>query len=135
MKAKVLAVILVALAAGSVVPVASADDVSIRYETQPDEAVLYLGDLVYGRDTVSLPPGDVEVAFPPNVIADSLIVTEDGERVRVLRFRNRNAVQPRRTAHRLSGAARPGHLAVGGDRDARGGDRVPDARRGLASGL
>lgn len=92
MKAKVLAVILVALAAGSVVPVASADDVSIRYETQPDEAVLYLGDLVYGRDTVSLPPGDVEVAFPPNVIADSLIVTEDGERVRVLRFRNRNAV-------------------------------------------
>ncbi|MCZ7543782.1 MAG: DUF4139 domain-containing protein [Anaerolineae bacterium] len=67
---------------------AMADDVSVRYESTPDEAVLYLGDLVYVRDTVSLPPGDVTVTFPATVIADSLIVSEDGARVRLLRFRN-----------------------------------------------
>jgi hypothetical protein len=92
MKEKLLALALIALVVGAGVPAAAAGEgVSVRYESQPDEAVIYLGDLVYARDAVSLPPGDVEVAFPANMIPDSLVVTEDDERVSVLRFRNRGA--------------------------------------------
>lgn len=71
--------------------VSAGDDIMIRYTSTPDEVVLYLGDLAYARDTVTLPPGDIEVNFPPNVVTDSLLITENGERVPVVRFRGRNA--------------------------------------------
>ncbi len=94
MKAKGLILVLIALLVASVAPVAAAEDVSIRYESQPDEVALYLGDLAYARDSVSLPPGEVTVTFPSTVVADSLVVSENGERVRVLRFHNRAAPAP-----------------------------------------
>ncbi len=92
MKIKSLVFILAAALVFGAAPFAVADEgIATRYRSQPDQAVLYLGDLAYVRDTVTLPPGEVEVTFPPQTIADTLIVTENSARVPVLRFRGRIA--------------------------------------------
>ena len=58
---------------------------SISYASQPDELGLYLNDVVFVRDTVVLPPGTAYVSLPPGTFPDTLILSENGSRVREYR--------------------------------------------------
>lgn len=79
----VLIGILTLLAGGSL---ASAQTGGIAYTSLPDEAAIYLNDMVFARDTVVLPNEDVRVILPPGTFPDTLILTENGERVRSYRI-------------------------------------------------
>lgn len=58
-----------------------------QYESRPDQAALYLGDLAYLRDVVSLPADqEVCVVLPSTTLSQSLIITENGERVQSYRY-------------------------------------------------
>ncbi len=63
----------------------------ISYASLPDEAALYLNDLVFVRDTVTLPNEDVRVLLPPGTYANTLMLTENGERVRNYRVTPQSA--------------------------------------------
>jgi hypothetical protein len=55
----------------------------IFYESQPDEVALYLSDIAFVRDTVTLPADqEVRVLLPPGTYINTLLLTENGERVR-----------------------------------------------------
>jgi hypothetical protein len=54
----------------------------ISYASLPDEVALYLNDMAFVRDTVVLPSENVRVLLPPGTYANTLILTENGERVR-----------------------------------------------------
>ncbi len=58
----------------------------ISYASLPDEAALYLNDMVFVRDTVTLPAEPVRVLLPPGTYANTLILSENGERVRHYRI-------------------------------------------------
>lgn len=58
----------------------------ISYASMPDEAALYLNDMVFARDTVVLPNEAVRVLLPPGTVPNTLILTENGERVREYRI-------------------------------------------------
>jgi hypothetical protein len=53
----------------------------ISYASLPDEAALYLNDMVFVRDSVTLPAEPVRVLLPPGTYANTLILTENGVRV------------------------------------------------------
>jgi hypothetical protein len=53
----------------------------ISYASLPDEAALYLNDMVFVRDNVTLPAEPVRVLLPPGTYANTLILTENGVRV------------------------------------------------------
>lgn len=53
----------------------------ISYASLPDEAALYLNDMVFARDNVVLPNEAVRVLLPPGTFPDTLILTENGARV------------------------------------------------------
>jgi hypothetical protein len=74
-------------ASASALPVAG----GISYASLPDEAALYLNDMVFVRDTVTLPNEDVRVLLPPGTYANTLILTENGERVRNYRVTPQSA--------------------------------------------
>lgn len=54
----------------------------ITYVSQPDDVYVFLNDIAYARDAITL-PGDVAVSLylPPQIYADTLIIREDGARV------------------------------------------------------
>jgi hypothetical protein len=59
----------------------------ILYESQPDEVALYLSDIAFVRDTITLSGAqDVRILLPPGTFPDTLILTENGERVRNYRL-------------------------------------------------
>ncbi len=59
----------------------------VIYPSQPDAAMLYMGDMAYLRDELTVPAGvAARIALPPSAMSDSLIVTEGGERVRAYRL-------------------------------------------------
>jgi hypothetical protein len=58
----------------------------ISYASLPDEAALYLNDMVFVRDTVMLPDENVRVLLPPGTYANTLMLTENGQRVRTYRI-------------------------------------------------
>lgn len=58
----------------------------ISYASLPDEAALYLNDMVFVRDTVTLPNENVRVLLPPGTYANTLMLTENGQRVRTYRI-------------------------------------------------
>jgi hypothetical protein len=69
----------------SVTPALAADQ--IIYTSQPDELVVFINDIAYARDTITLPGGvDVRVVLPGQVYADTLILRENGERVPAYRL-------------------------------------------------
>ncbi len=86
----VFGVVLMALIGGAVMAAGSAGAQSgaggISYASRPDEAALYLNDMVFVRDTVTLPGEDVRVLLPPGTYPDTLILTENGARVRSYRI-------------------------------------------------
>ena len=71
---------------------APADSGSIFYESRPDEVALYLSDIAFARDTVTLPGGqEMRVLLPAGTIIDTLMLTENGQRVRNYRLTSFNA--------------------------------------------
>lgn len=57
-------------------------DGQISYTSQPDRVAVFLNNIAYAQDAVSLPGGvDVRVVLPDSVFADTLILRENGERV------------------------------------------------------
>lgn len=71
------------------VPAAETDD-QISYTSRPDRLAVFLNDIAYAQDVVSLPGGvDVRVVLPDTVFPDTLILREDGERVHDYRLDRR----------------------------------------------
>ena len=71
--------------------VASAEPVrqggGIFYESRPDEVALYLSDIAFVRDRVILPLGqEIRVLLPPGTYTDTLILRQDGQRIRSYRI-------------------------------------------------
>jgi hypothetical protein len=61
----------------------SASGGGIYYESRPDEVALYLSDIAFARDTVTLPVGqETRVLLPPGTFINTLMLTENGARVR-----------------------------------------------------
>ena len=59
----------------------------ISYTSQPDRLAVFLNDVAYARDTVTLPGGvDVRMVLPAGVYADTLVLRENGERVGAYRL-------------------------------------------------
>lgn len=79
------------VAAGA--PAAGSDD-QISYASRPDRLAVFLNDIAYAHDVVSLPGGvDVRVVLPDSVFPDTLILRENGERVHDYRL-DRRSGQP-----------------------------------------
>jgi hypothetical protein len=83
-----MGVLAVILAMGAVAvtrgPAASAGSQKVGgmlYASLPDEAALYLNDIVFVRDTVVLPAENVRVLLPPGTFVNTLVLTENGQRV------------------------------------------------------
>ncbi len=85
-------VIVVALLLGIVLataPVAAED--RITYISQPETVAVFLNDIAYVQDHVTLPgDADVQIILPPNIYQDTLIVHENGERLPVYRISRRD---------------------------------------------
>ncbi|MBZ0302327.1 MAG: DUF4139 domain-containing protein, partial [Anaerolineae bacterium] len=61
-------------------PVAAAD--RIQFVSQPDELAVFFNDIAYARDEITLPGGvDVAVVLPQQVLVDTLVIREDGQRI------------------------------------------------------
>src|SRR5690606_8583631 len=70
--------ICIILLAVLVVPVSAED--SINYKSQPDQLVVFLNDIAYARDAITLPGEvDVKLVLPAQVFPDTLVVRENGE--------------------------------------------------------
>lgn len=82
------AVLLAACLLGTFAPQpAAAQQGTIRYESQPDAAALYLGDLAYLRDELAVPAGmEAAIVLPATALRDSLRITEDGGRLPGFRY-------------------------------------------------
>jgi hypothetical protein len=72
---------------------APADD-QISYTSQPDRLAVFLNNIAYAQDRVSLPGGtDVRVVLPNTVYPDTLVLRENGKRVANYRL-DRKTGQP-----------------------------------------
>ena len=61
---------------------AAESDDRMSYTSQPDRLAVFLNNVAYAQDAVSLPGGtDVRVVLPDTVFPDTLILRENGERV------------------------------------------------------
>ncbi|GEM_PF-1063047 len=59
----------------------------IYYASRPDEVALYLSNIAFVRDTVMLPGGnETRVLLPPGTYPNTLMLTENGARVRNYRI-------------------------------------------------
>lgn len=80
MRLVLLAAMLVSVAGA--LPTARAQDGVIVYDSTPDAVALYLGDMAYVRDLLTIPAGvTARIALPPTALRDSLVLTADGSRV------------------------------------------------------
>jgi hypothetical protein len=60
---------------------ASAAD-TISYTSQPDQIVVFLNNIAFAQDDITLPGGvDMAVVLPEQVFTDTVVLREDGERV------------------------------------------------------
>ena len=81
------AISLAILATATAVPVAAQADDQISYTSQPDRVAVFLNNVAFARDTVALPGGvDVRIVLPQTVYPDTLVLRENGERVRNYRL-------------------------------------------------
>jgi len=76
------------LLTGATAGAASAqNDDQISYTSQPDRVAVFLNNVAFARDTVALPGGvDVRIVLPQTVYPDTLVLRENGERVRNYRL-------------------------------------------------
>ena len=64
---------------------------SVSYVSQPDEVYIFLNDIAFAHDTITLPTGvDVQVFLPQQIYVNTLVVRENGERVSTYRVRQQN---------------------------------------------
>jgi hypothetical protein len=65
---------------------AQAED-QISYTSEPDRVAVFLNNVAFARDEVALPGGvDVRIVLPQTVYPDTLVLRENGERVRNYRL-------------------------------------------------
>ena len=89
---RILIILVLSIAATVIVTPASAAD-QISYTSQPDEVAVFLNNVAFARDSISLPGGvDVAVVLPSQIFQDTLVVRENGERVSTYRI-NRSTGQ------------------------------------------
>ena len=70
---------------------AAADD-QITYTSQPDSAFVFLNNVVYVQDVISIPGGaDVTVNLPTQIFTDTLLLYENDQRVPGYRIQNTGA--------------------------------------------
>ncbi len=70
-------------------PAQAAEKVS--YVSQPDDVYIFLNDIAFAHDAISLPANvDVQVFLPQQMIISTLVVREEGERVTTYRVRQQN---------------------------------------------
>ena len=76
------------LLTGATAGAASAqNDDQISYTSQPDRVAVFLNNVAFARDTVGLPGGvDVRIVLPQTVYPDTLVLRENGKRVRNYRL-------------------------------------------------
>lgn len=56
---------------------------AVKYTSQPDEIAIFLNDIAFAQDTILLPGDvDVQVVLPDQIYQDTLILRENGERIR-----------------------------------------------------
>lgn len=81
----------IGLLAAPALPVVAAEaDHQISYTSRPDRLAIFLNDIAYARDEVSLPGGDdARVILPDTVVPDTLILRENGARVPAYRLERR----------------------------------------------
>ena len=71
-----------ALLSGMTTAAVAQTESQISYTSEPDEVAVFLNNIAYALDTVSLPGGvDVRVVLPAGVYADTLVLRENGVRV------------------------------------------------------
>jgi hypothetical protein len=71
---------MVALCLGALSLVSVSAQERVTYVTQPDEVTVFLNDVAYVKDTISLANNaDVSISLPSNMFEDTLIVRENGE--------------------------------------------------------
>jgi len=72
----------IALPVGASGAAAADTDHQISYTSHPDRLAIFLNDVAYAQDEVTLPGGvDARVVLPDTALPDTLIVRENGERV------------------------------------------------------
>ncbi len=75
-----LLIVLALLSLAVLSPIRAADQ--ITYISQPDEVYIFLNNIAFARDTITLPAGvDVKVSLPALIIDNTLVVREDDKRV------------------------------------------------------
>ncbi len=88
-KISLLAVLLL-IALVAVAPL-RADD-QITYISQPDEVYIFLNNIAFARDTITLPAGvNARVTLPASIIDNTLVVREDDKRVPQYRLQRTDA--------------------------------------------
>ena len=66
---------------------------AVKYTSQPDEIAVFLNDIAFAQDTILLPSNvDVQIVLPDQIYQDTLILRENGERIRNYTI-NRNSGQ------------------------------------------
>lgn len=56
---------------------------AVKYTSQPDEIAIFLNDIAFAQDTILLPSNvDVQVVLPDQIYQDTLILRENGKRIR-----------------------------------------------------
>ncbi len=85
-----LLAVLMLMALAAVAPL-RADD-QITYISQPDEVYIFLNNIAFARDTITLPAGvNAKVTLPASIIDNTLIVREDDKRVSQYRMQRTDA--------------------------------------------
>ncbi|MCA0455779.1 MAG: DUF4139 domain-containing protein [Chloroflexi bacterium] len=83
-KIALLALVLLTALMG-VMPLRAADQ--ITYISQPDEVYIFLNNIAFARDTITLPSGvSANVTLPASIIDNTLILREDNTRVKQYRL-------------------------------------------------
>ncbi len=81
------AITLSLVAGATAIPAAAQADDQISYTSQPDRLAVFLNNVAFARDTVALPGGvDVRIVLPQTVFPDTLVLRENGKRVRNYRL-------------------------------------------------
>ncbi len=81
------AITLSLVAGATAVPAAAQADDQISYTSQPDRLAVFLNNVAFARDEVTLPGGvDVRIVLPQTVFPDTLVLRENGKRVRNYRL-------------------------------------------------